>query len=39
VHSYTQWHMPKDGKEAAYNEKSDKRSWVAMQDFFKEIFA
>jgi dienelactone hydrolase len=39
VHSFTQWHMPKDGKEAAYNEKSDKRSWVAMQDFFKEIFA
>jgi dienelactone hydrolase len=38
VHSYTQWFMPKEGNQAAYNEKSDKRSWVAMQDFFKEIF-
>lgn len=38
VHSFTQWHMPKDGKEAAYNERSDKRSWVAMKDFFNEIF-
>ena len=24
---------------AAYNEKADKRSWQAMQDFFAEIFA
>ena len=31
--------MPKDGKEAAYNERSDQRSWVAMKDFFNEIFA
>jgi dienelactone hydrolase len=39
VHSYTQWFIPPGGSPAAYNEKSDKRSWVAMQDFFKEIFA
>ncbi len=38
VHSYTQWFMPREGAQAAYNEQSDKRSWVAMQDFFKEIF-
>jgi dienelactone hydrolase len=38
VHSYTQWHVPPGGKQAAYNEKSDKRSWIAMQDFFREVF-
>jgi len=38
VHSYTQWFMPREGAQAAYNEQSDKRSWIAMQDFFKEIF-
>ena len=39
VHSYTQWFVPPGGAQAAYYEKSDKRSWIAMQDFFKEIFA
>jgi dienelactone hydrolase len=39
VHSFTQ---PKAGtdksKGNAYNEKADKRSWKAMEDFFGEIF-
>jgi dienelactone hydrolase len=38
VHSFTD---PAAGNNnsrgAAYNEKADKRSWVAMQDFFREI--
>ncbi len=37
VHSFT---MPRAGNDnsrgSAYNERSDKRSWVAMQAFFKE---
>ena len=37
VHSYT---MPRAGNDnsrgSAYNERSDKRSWIAMQAFFKE---
>ena len=38
VHSFTNWNIPADTPgAAAYNEKADKRSWVAMQDFFKEI--
>ena len=37
VHSFTQWHVPVGGAQAAYEERADKRSWVAMQDFFKEI--
>jgi dienelactone hydrolase len=40
VHSFTNWNIPPDTKgPAVYNEKADKRSWVAMQDFFKEAFA
>ena len=40
VHSFTNWNIPPNTPgPAAYNEKADKRSWVAMQDFFKEIFA
>ncbi|MFM9968591.1 MAG: dienelactone hydrolase family protein [Burkholderiales bacterium] len=39
VHSFTQWHVPVGGAQAAYEERADKRSWVAMQDFFKEILA
>jgi dienelactone hydrolase len=39
VHTFTNWNLPTTGMPAAYNEKADKRSWVAMQDFFKEIFA
>jgi dienelactone hydrolase len=41
VHSFTNWGLPENtpGAAAAYNKKSDQRSWVAMQNFFKEIFA
>jgi dienelactone hydrolase len=39
VHAFT---MPESGtdpsKQAAYNEKADKRSWEAMKTFFAEIF-
>jgi dienelactone hydrolase len=39
VHAFT---VPEAGsdnsKGAAYNEKADKRSWIAMKDFFDEIF-
>lgn len=39
VHTFTNWNLPTTGMPAAYNEKADKRSWIAMQDFFNEIFA
>ncbi|MCC6473294.1 MAG: dienelactone hydrolase family protein [Burkholderiales bacterium] len=39
VHSYTLWHVPPGGPQVAYEERADRRSWVAMQSFFKEIFA
>lgn len=39
VHAFT---IPTAGndpsKGAAYNEKADRRSWIAMQDFYREIF-
>jgi dienelactone hydrolase len=38
VHAFTQWYIPPGGKEAAYEERADRRSWIAMQNFFKEIF-
>jgi dienelactone hydrolase len=39
VHSFTNPEAGNDNsKGAAYNEKADKRSWVAMQDFFNELF-
>jgi dienelactone hydrolase len=38
VHSFTQKHVPSTGKEAAYNEKGDKRSWQQMTEFFRETF-
>jgi len=39
VHSFTHWEAGSDAsKGAAYHERSDKRSWLAMQDFFTEIF-
>jgi dienelactone hydrolase len=39
VHAFTVKAAGTDNsKGAAYNEKADKRSWVAMQEFFKEIF-
>jgi len=39
VHSFTDWNAGNDNsKGAAYNEKADKRSWQAMQDFYNELF-
>jgi dienelactone hydrolase len=39
VHSFTHPQAGNDNsKGAAYNEKADKRSWVAMQNFLSEIF-
>jgi len=39
VHAYTMPELGTDNsKGAAYNEKADKRSWVAMEDFFHETF-
>ncbi len=39
VHAFTVPAAGNDPKKgAAYNEKADKRSWVAMKDFFSEIF-
>ncbi len=39
VHSFTQKEAGNDpSKGAAYNELSDRRSWVAMQVFFAELF-
>ena len=40
LHTFTNWLMPEDGlPPAVYNKQADRRSWIAMQDFFKEIFA
>lgn len=39
VHSFTDWNAGSDNSAGmAYNEKADRRSWAAMQKFFKEIF-
>ncbi len=39
VHSFTQPSAGSDNSAgAAYNERSDKRSWKAMQQFFNELF-
>ncbi len=39
VHSFTNWDLDSDhSRPAAYNMKSDARSWVAMRAFFDEIF-
>lgn len=39
VHSFTQPMAGNDNSRgAAYNERADKRSWLAMQGFFKELF-
>lgn len=38
VHAFTQPHVGKDIKTgAAYNEKADKRSFIAMENFMKEV--
>ncbi len=40
VHSFTQAMAGSDNSRgAAYNEKADRRSWLAMQDFLNEVFA
>ena len=40
LHTFTNWLMPEEGPPpAVYNKQADKRSWIAMQDFLKEIFA
>jgi len=40
VHAFTQPDAGNDpSKGVAYNESADKRSWIAMKDFFNEIFA
>ena len=40
VHSFTQpWAGTDKSTGVAYNEKADRRSWQAMQDFFGELFA
>jgi len=40
VHAFTTLAAGTDNKKgAAYNEAADRRSWQAMQSFFKEIFA
>ena len=40
VHAFTHKDAGSDNsKGAAYNEKAAKRSWIAMLDFFKELFA
>jgi len=39
VHSFTNPEAGRDkSKGAAYNEKADKRSWKAMEQFFEELF-
>jgi len=39
VHSFTNFSLP-EGQPGpvSYNKKADQRSWIAMQDFFKELF-
>ena len=40
VHSFTDKNAGNDNSRgAAYNENADKRSWIAMKQFFEEIFA
>ena len=42
VHSFTNPDWPPDEtctKATAYHEKTDKRSWIAMADFLREVFA
>jgi len=38
VHSFTDWNATGAMKGAQYNERADKRSWAAMQQFFNEAF-
>jgi dienelactone hydrolase len=40
LHAYTTWDVETDlAKGVGYDEKTDRRSWIAMHEFFKEIFA
>lgn len=39
VHSFTDWNAGSDNSRGvAYNEKADRRSWGALQDFLRELF-
>lgn len=39
VHSFTDWNAGSDNsKGSAYHERADRRSWAAMQEFFRELF-
>ena len=39
LHTFTNWLMPEDGPPpAVYNKQADRRSWIAIQNFLKEIF-
>jgi dienelactone hydrolase len=38
LHTFTNWLMPADGPPPAAYKQADQRSWIAMQNFFKEIF-
>jgi dienelactone hydrolase len=39
VHAFTEENDPRGNRQSvAYNEKADKRSWIAMKDFFQELF-
>jgi dienelactone hydrolase len=40
LHTFTNWLMPEDGPPpAVYNKQADRRSWIAMRNFFEVIFA
>lgn len=40
VHSFTNWTLPENNPgPVSYNKKADQRSWIAMQNFFRECFA
>ena len=40
VHSFTNWTLPENNPgPVSYNKKVDQRSWIAMQNFFRECFA
>jgi dienelactone hydrolase len=40
LHAYTTWDVVTDlQKGVSYDERADRRSWLAMQEFLKEVFA
>lgn len=39
MHAYTAWDVATDlQKGVAYDERADRRSWIAMREFFQELF-